>query len=199
MIKDVQRFAFKHKAQTFSRVCLRLKQGVCNFKWRVGRWKRDCYRRPNVAAILGVTVMFWHGKLHTLVIRSTTLVVLFLQTVTWTGTYSIDEVCNFPRQNMTVTRRLNWQMRRFKRKQTREQFAVCGWTQIAVPFIEHTAGWTVSTRNASLMPSPYLFLRFVCLLVKFISFARFCPLRFQLFRCLIGQNNGHIRCVLNRR
>ena len=33
----------------------------------------------------------------------TTLLVLFLQTVTWTGTYSIDEVCNFPRQNMTVT------------------------------------------------------------------------------------------------
>ncbi len=29
--------------------------------------------------------------------------VLFLQTLTWTGTYSIYEVCNFPCQNMTVT------------------------------------------------------------------------------------------------
>ncbi len=46
----------------------------------------------NAAAILGVTVMFWHGKLHTLVIQSTMLA----------GTYSIDEVCNFPCQNMTV-------------------------------------------------------------------------------------------------
>ena len=33
----------------------------------------------------------------------TALLVLFLLTVTWTGTYSIDEVCNFPCQNMTVT------------------------------------------------------------------------------------------------
>ena len=49
-----------------------------------------------MAAILGVTVMFQYGKLHTLVIQSTTLLVLFLQTLTWTGTYSIDEVCNFP-------------------------------------------------------------------------------------------------------
>ena len=38
------------------------------FKRRVGRWKRDCYRSAYAAAILGVTVMFWHGKLHNLVI-----------------------------------------------------------------------------------------------------------------------------------
>ena len=44
--------------------------------------------------------MFYHGKLHTLVIQSSTLLGSFLQT--WTGKYSIDEVCNFPSQNMTV-------------------------------------------------------------------------------------------------
>ncbi len=84
-------------------------------------------------------------KLHTLVIQSTTLLVLFLQTVTWPGRYSIDEVCNFLCQNMTVmpkiapafpllyhthfqrqTRRLNWQTRRFKSKQTRENvYGLC--------------------------------------------------------------------------
>ena len=46
--------------------------------------------------------MFCHGKLHTLVIQSAMLLVLFLQTSTWTWTY-IDVVCNFPCQNMTVT------------------------------------------------------------------------------------------------
>ena len=29
--------------------------------------------------------------------------VLFLQTLTWTGTYSIYEVCNFPCQNMACS------------------------------------------------------------------------------------------------
>ena len=103
-----------------------------------------------MAAILGVTVMFCHGKSHTLGIQSTTLLVLFLQIVTWTWTYSINEVCNFPSQNMTVTpkiapafallyrsrfqrqtRGLNWQTRRFKRKREK-MFAVSAWTQIAV-------------------------------------------------------------------
>ncbi len=42
--------------------------------------------------------MFWHGELHTLVIQSTTLFVLVLQSVTWAGTYSIDEV-----HNLTIT------------------------------------------------------------------------------------------------
>ena len=86
----LQQFAFKHKPQTFSRVCLRLKQRVCHFKRCGLLWKRECYRSANAAAIVGVTVMFCHGKRHTLVM------VLFLQTLTWTGTYSIDEVCNFP-------------------------------------------------------------------------------------------------------
>ncbi len=130
----IQRFASKHKPQTFSHVCSRLKRRVSNYKRRVGRWKRDCYRSANAAAILGVTVMFRHGKLHTLVIQSTTLLVLFLQTVKWTGTSKHDSydqnstrVCTstvyhsrFQRQ----TRRLNWQTRRFKHKQTRE--TVCG-------------------------------------------------------------------------
>ena len=40
----------------------------------------ECYRSANAAAILGVTVMFWHGKLHTLVIQNTTLLVLCLRT-----------------------------------------------------------------------------------------------------------------------
>ncbi len=40
------------------RVCLRLKRRVCNFERRVCRWKGDCYRSANAAAILGVTVMF---------------------------------------------------------------------------------------------------------------------------------------------
>ncbi len=38
----LQRFASKHKPQTFSRVCLRLKRRICNFKRRVCRWKRAC-------------------------------------------------------------------------------------------------------------------------------------------------------------
>ena len=72
-------------------------------RFQTARWpKRDCYRSAIAAAIFGVTVMFWDGKSHTLVNQSTTLLVLFLQTVRWTGTYSIDEVCNFPCQNMTV-------------------------------------------------------------------------------------------------
>ena len=33
--------SFKHKPQTFSRVCLRLKGRVYQFKWRVCRWKRE--------------------------------------------------------------------------------------------------------------------------------------------------------------
>ena len=56
--KMIQRFAFKHRPQTFSCVCLRLKRRVCQFKRRVCRWKRECYRSANAAAILGVTVMF---------------------------------------------------------------------------------------------------------------------------------------------
>ena len=52
---------------------------------------------------MGVTVMFWHGKLYTLVFQKTTLLVLFLRTSASTWTYSIDEVCNFLCQNMTVT------------------------------------------------------------------------------------------------
>ena len=55
---EIWPFAFKHKPQTFSRVCLRLKRRVCHFKRRVCRWKRDCYRSANGAAILGVTVVF---------------------------------------------------------------------------------------------------------------------------------------------
>ena len=43
------------------------------------------------------------GMGNYIVIQSTTLLVLFLQTLMWTGTYSIDEVCNFPRRKMTVT------------------------------------------------------------------------------------------------
>ena len=44
----------------------RLKRRVCNFKRRVCRWKRECYRSANAAAIqLGVTAMFFHGKLYT--------------------------------------------------------------------------------------------------------------------------------------
>ncbi len=53
----IQPFASKHKPQTFSLVCLRLKRRVCNFKRRVGRWKCECYRSANAAA-RGVTVMF---------------------------------------------------------------------------------------------------------------------------------------------
>ena len=45
------RLTFKHKPQTFSRVCLRLERCV-------GRWKRECYISANVAAIFGVTVVF---------------------------------------------------------------------------------------------------------------------------------------------
>ena len=29
-----------------------------HFKRRVGRWKRECYKSANAAAILGVTIMF---------------------------------------------------------------------------------------------------------------------------------------------
>ena len=54
---------------------------------RVCRWKRECYRSANAAVILGVTVMFWRGKLHTLVTQSTTLLVLLLPTLTWTIQY----------------------------------------------------------------------------------------------------------------
>ncbi len=43
MVMAIQRFAFKHKPQTFFRVCLRLKRRVCQFKRRVCRWKRECY------------------------------------------------------------------------------------------------------------------------------------------------------------
>ncbi len=42
----------------FSCVCLRLKRRVRQFKWRVGRWKRECYTNANAAAILGVTREF---------------------------------------------------------------------------------------------------------------------------------------------
>ena len=45
------RFVSKHKPQTFSRVCLRLKRRVC-------RWKHGRYGSANAGAILGVTVMF---------------------------------------------------------------------------------------------------------------------------------------------
>ncbi len=52
-------------------------------------WKRDCHKSANAAAKLS----FWHGKLRSLVIQSTTLFVLFLQTVImWTGTYSIGPI-----------------------------------------------------------------------------------------------------------
>ena len=52
-----------------------------------------CDRSANVAAILSVTVMFCHGKLHILVIQSTTLLLLFLQALMLTGTNIIDVVC----------------------------------------------------------------------------------------------------------
>ena len=101
MFITLQPFASKHKPQTFSRVCLRLKR-------RVYCWKRECYRIANAAAILGVqSLSCFEMENYTLVvIQSTTLLVLFLQTLTWTGTYSVDEVCNFPCQNMTVTPKL---------------------------------------------------------------------------------------------
>ena len=56
--ETLQPFALKNKQQTFSRVCLRLKRRVCHFKRLVWRWKRECYRSADAAAILGVTVMF---------------------------------------------------------------------------------------------------------------------------------------------
>ncbi len=58
--------------------------------------------------------------------------------VTWIGTYSTDEICNFPCQNMTVMpkiapaftllyhSRFQRQTRRFKRKQTRKNvYSLC--------------------------------------------------------------------------
>ncbi len=54
----IQPIAFKHKLQTFSRVCLRLRRRVFHFKRRVCGWKPECYRSANAAAILNVTVMF---------------------------------------------------------------------------------------------------------------------------------------------
>ncbi len=92
-ISCLQPFAFEHKLQTFSRVFLRSKRRVYHFKRPVCHWKRECSRNANAAAILGVTAMFGHGKLHTLVVQSVTLLALFLQTVTWIGGHSIDEVC----------------------------------------------------------------------------------------------------------
>ena len=81
-------------------------------------------------AILGVTFMFRHGKLHILVVQTTTLFsLIYLQTLTRTGTCRRS---NFPCQNMTVTPKIaprvhfyytrvfNGRRAVSKRKQTRE-------------------------------------------------------------------------------
>ena len=48
---ELQRFAFKHKPQTCSRICLHLKRRICH-------WEHECYTTANACTILGVTVMF---------------------------------------------------------------------------------------------------------------------------------------------
>ena len=100
LLTVIQQFAFKHKRQTFSRVCLRLKRRVC-------RWKRECYRGANVAAILGVTIMFWHGKLHTSCILYVPVHVKVCKNKTNNVVLWITKVCNFPCQNMTVTPKIS--------------------------------------------------------------------------------------------
>ena len=85
-----------------------------------------------MAAILDITVMFWHGKLHTLFSDLKYQVVVFIFTdCDVDGIYSMDEVCNFPCQNMTVTSKIAATFALLKMYlQTRKN--VSAWTQIAV-------------------------------------------------------------------
>ena len=86
-------------ANIFSRL-FTFETRLCNFKRRVRRWKRDCYRSANSARYFGrnyhvlalEVAHFSDSKYHAVV------GFIFID-CTWTGTYSIDEVCNVPCQN----------------------------------------------------------------------------------------------------